>query len=221
MASDNLPRSVHHRFPAGRTPRATVIVAALGAAFALATSASAIGPESHNVREKYDFGMGVEIGGGSAVSVLNGQKNRDVKSPASLMLLPHLDWTFADFSDADNWARGQFDGLLEFHYLHNFRKTSGNYYGGGLGLRYRFTAPSWVTPFAQIDVGLGGLDYDLEDQRDGFSFSAGSAVGARWPLNESFGLTTSARWFHISNGGTRRPNNGIDHFMGMVGIDWH
>ena len=209
------------RLASGRTALPLCLLAAVGCAVGFATAAAAVGPESHHVREKSDFGMGLDIGGGAAVAVLNGQKNRDVKEPTVLMLLANLGWTVGDFSGANGWYRGQFDGLLEFQYLHNFHNTNGNFYGGGLGLRYRFTAPSWVTPYAQIDLGVGGLDYNLRDQSDGFSLTAGAALGARWPIGDRFGITTSARWSHISNAGLRRPNNGIDHFLGMVGIDFH
>jgi Lipid A 3-O-deacylase (PagL). len=94
-------------------------------------------------------------------------------------------------------------------------------YAAGLSLmyRYHFSSNRRFAPF--VEAGSGFVFTNLDDKIDeltgGFQFSPQAGIGIRSALSPSSDLIVSARWFHLSNAGTRTPNVGLNNYMITAG----
>ena len=68
-------------------------------------------------------------------------------------------------------------------------------------------------------VGIGGIDYDLASQADGFAFWLQFALGIKRQIGDRTALTGDVRLYHISNAGLTPPNAGIDMIAFTLGIE--
>jgi hypothetical protein len=88
--------------------------------------------------------------------------------------------------------------------------------------RYHLLPPALrggrLVPYAELSLGIGGLDFDLDQQDDGFNFFLQGGVGAQWLLSRRTALGAGWRYHHISNAGTRRPNIGINSHLFLFGL---
>lgn len=116
--------------------------------------------------------------------------------------------------------RGNFDVVVEPMLL--FRHPAD---GIGKGIqvlpRYNFLAGGdTVVPFVEIGAGFTFLDFDLRGQRDGLNFVVLGGLGSHVFVSERAALTPRVRYMHISNAGTRRPNQGLDTVQFLLGATY-
>ena len=94
-------------------------------------------------------------------------------------------------------------------------------YAAGLTLmyRYHFSSNRRFAPF--IEAGSGfvftNLDEKIPELNGGFQFSPQAGIGIRSALSRSSDLIISARWFHLSNAGTKKPNVGLNNYLITAG----
>ncbi|MBM4266119.1 MAG: acyloxyacyl hydrolase [Deltaproteobacteria bacterium] len=119
------------------------------------------------------------------------------------------------------WYAGAFEMMLEGTFLVNTSPRSGFAGGGGVLFRYDFLSVPHVVPYAELGGGMLDLEFDLNDQRDGFNFSLDGGLGIRWFIDANTVLSLAYRWQHLSNAGTALPNDGIDTHQPLLGISYY
>jgi opacity protein-like surface antigen len=117
-----------------------------------------------------------------------------------------------------HWYRGDIDFMLEGEFLFEF--DGGTYQGLALMFRYNFLREGRLIPFVELGSGMGNLDFDLDDQSDGFNLTPQLGIGFHYFVAERVSLNGATRWHHISNGGTKHPNNSINDFTFTVGATY-
>jgi hypothetical protein len=85
-------------------------------------------------------------------------------------------------------------------------------------LRQHFARGGKVIPFAEIGAGFVLTDIDVPELGGPFQFSLQAGAGLRVPIEEHSSLLFGARWFHLSNGGTREPNSSLNNILVTVGV---
>ncbi len=94
-------------------------------------------------------------------------------------------------------------------------------YAAGLTLmyRYHFSSNRRFAPFVEAGSGFvfTNLDDKIPELTGGFQFSPQAGIGFRSALSPSSDLILSARWFHLSNAGTRTPNVGLNNYLITAG----
>jgi opacity protein-like surface antigen len=118
----------------------------------------------------------------------------------------------------DSWLRGSLDATVEGTVVMNTEPDFGVGGGAVLGFRYDFLALGRLVPYVEAGAGVGGVDWNLEWQADGFIFFLQAGAGAHYRVGESWGLVGSWRYQHLSNAYTQRPNRGIDASVWSIGI---
>lgn len=97
-------------------------------------------------------------------------------------------------------------------------------YGVGVTpkLVYTFTALNRLRPY--VEGGGGPLWTDLggrvPEQPGQFNFVVWGGAGAAWFLTPRWAIHTGYRFIHISNGGTRHPNSGLNVGMPFIGLSF-
>jgi hypothetical protein len=89
---------------------------------------------------------------------------------------------------------------------------------GGLG--YHFHTGTFLDPFIRGSVGIAGTDAGEPDLGGKFQFNEQIGAGARFLLNEHHAITIEYAYWHVSNGGIREPNSGINAHLVSIGFAW-
>lgn len=143
-----------------------------------------------------------------------GTENEDV---GLVVVTPSLGVGVGGPLGGDAWWRGAFELRLDGQLWINTDPRNGEGGGATLSLRYSWLHSERFVPFLELGAGLGGIDFDLSSQRDGFNFILQGGGGFHWMLGERFGLTPIYRYHHMSNANTRKPNQGINSHQFLIG----
>ena len=110
----------------------------------------------------------------------------------------------------------QLEYIVEGHFARYF--TPGGYMIGVMPLGGRFYLGHGPTlPYISIGGGLGWTDLTVEEIDRRFNFLLQASAGVRRALSETDALTLEARLAHISNGGTKKPNLGLNCLVFLAG----
>lgn len=97
-------------------------------------------------------------------------------------------------------------------------------YGVGVTpkLQYTFTGLDRLRPYIEggggpIWTDLGGL---VPEQPGQFNFAVWGGAGAAWILTPQWALNVGYRLVHISNGGTRTSNSGLNFGLPFAGLSY-
>ncbi|HLZ34203.1 MAG TPA: acyloxyacyl hydrolase [Nitrospira sp.] len=125
-------------------------------------------------------------------------------------------------SIGSSWYQGQVGIGVE---LPTFRTDEPvTAYGIGISpkLLYSFTALGRLRPY--LEGGGGPLWTDLggrvPEQPGQFNFIVWGGAGCSWFLTPQWAVQAGYRFVHISNGGTRHPNSGLNAGMPFVGLSF-
>ncbi|MDG2049708.1 MAG: acyloxyacyl hydrolase [Myxococcota bacterium] len=132
---------------------------------------------------------------------------------------PQLRLLLERFGSGRAWYHGDLEGTLQGLLVLNFSPQTGVGGGATVGLRYRMMIEKRIQPFVEGGLGIGGIDFNLSSQDDGFEFFIEAGLGARYRLTSSVALAASLHWQHISNAQTHLPNVGIDTIGFMLAIE--
>ncbi|MFT4758488.1 MAG: hypothetical protein ACI9XO_000077 [Paraglaciecola sp.] len=132
--------------------------------------------------------------------------------------------------------------LLGYYTLHNFSKKKKNNFwlyvepqwvlvfydpkhdfdmefGANLGIKYEFNFGKTTLLTAAIGAGPHVISAVTTDQYRGFIFSDNMEIGIRQLFkNSDWEVHLKARWRHISNANLKKPNDGIDTYLIVVGV---
>ena len=133
-----------------------------------------------------------------------------------------------DFEDA-NQAQGRIgaswffvqDAELAFYGTGGYAWQPGEdagTYGLDLELRWHFLAREEWSLFASAGGGVMGSTAPVPDGGSPFNFTPSVGAGATFEVADDTRLYVSARWYHVSNGGTYANNpgrNGLGLWVGL------
>lgn len=101
-----------------------------------------------------------------------------------------------------------------------FHSGSKGFVGGlNLGVKGHFLTRGRILPF--LSLGAGALYSDFEDLSSKFNFALMAGAGFDLFLTKRLAIQFEYRLHHISNGGIRAPNIGINSNFGSVGLSWY
>jgi opacity protein-like surface antigen len=168
------------------------------------------------------FQIGFIAGHGSGFGKPFGSEGSSNEKVEFALLAPRTGVGISDAWARDSWYGGSFALIGEGQLWWAHEPHNG--FGGAfdLTLRYQLLAlrERDVVPFIESGAGLGGIDFDLDSQRDGFNFLLQTGAGLHWFLSERNSLELGYRYHHISNAGSRRPNVGINSHVAYLGISY-
>ncbi len=96
--------------------------------------------------------------------------------------------------------------------------TPGGYMVGLMPVGGRLSIGRGPTlPYVSIGAGLGWTNLEIEEVDRRFNFLLQGSAGVRRALSETEALTLEARIVHISNGGTKSPNLGLNCLVLLAG----
>ena len=121
-----------------------------------------------------------------------------------------------------DWYQGQVALGTELIAFHTYEPMTA--YGAGFTpkLVYTSTAFARVRPF--VEAGGGPMWTDLggrvPEQPGQFNFLVWAGAGASYHMTPAWALTAGYRVMHISNGGTRSPNSGLNAGLPFIGLSY-
>lgn len=90
--------------------------------------------------------------------------------------------------------------------------------GGAPMVRYNFATASRCIPFVEAGFGLLTTDIKGRDLSTTLQFKSEAGIGMHYFMREQTALTFEYHFFHLSNGGIKRPNGGVNLNFFAVGI---
>jgi hypothetical protein len=106
--------------------------------------------------------------------------------------------------------------ILEAHLAQYFTPSGTTFGVMPLGGRL-FLGSGRMLPYVSIGGGFGWTNLEIEEIDRRFNFLLQGSVGVRRALSEADALTLEARLSHISNGGTKSPNLGLNCLVVLAG----
>jgi hypothetical protein len=119
-------------------------------------------------------------------------------------------------------VRGSLEVIFEptFMFISEPAKTFGE--GASILLRYNFvTGTRWV-PF--FEAGIGILHWNLHIPRDlnsQLNYTILSGPGVNYFLTDKLAITGQVGLHHVSNGGRKSPNVGVNSSMYLLGVEYY
>ncbi|MBI4336127.1 MAG: acyloxyacyl hydrolase [Candidatus Omnitrophica bacterium] len=75
-------------------------------------------------------------------------------------------------------------------------------------------------PYIKLGLGVVYMTQHLSEQSTQFNFTEHIGAGASHFFTKSCALNLEFRFRHTSNGGIRKPNNGIDAYLTLAGLSY-
>lgn len=167
--------------------------------------------------------IGLQAGWGEGFS-LGFSGNGDGRRAEYIAILPQIGMDISGLVGTGRWYQGNLDAILEAEYFHQQAPGNSGFSAGG-ALILRYNARHWRrwSPYLEAGIGMGHLDFDLRDQDDGLVFYPQVGIGANVRLTKNLAFNAGWRFHHMSNAGTRLPNNGINANVFLLGfmVSWH
>jgi hypothetical protein len=126
----------------------------------------------------------------------------------------------ADVMEPDHWFGGNLEAVGILMAGGQERPHAAYFTGANAGLRYHFRTGTPLVPFLGGSIGMGITDIDDADATGKFQFNEELRAGLRYFLDESKAVTFEYGLWHISNGGFREPNNGVNAHVFSLGFGW-
>jgi hypothetical protein len=120
------------------------------------------------------------------------------------------------------WYQGQLALGAELIAFHTYEPIKA--YGAGFTPKLVYTSTTFgrIGPF--VEAGGGPLWTDLggrvPEQAGQFNFLVWAGAGASYHMTPTWALTAGYRVMHISNGGTRSPNSGLNVGLPFIGLSY-
>lgn len=122
----------------------------------------------------------------------------------------------------NSWYQGQIAIGAELVAFETSQPVTASGIGVTPKLVYTFTGLNRLRPF--VEGGGGPLWTDLggrvPEQPGQFNFIVWGGAGCAWPLTPQWAVQAGYRFVHISNGGTRTPNSGLNYGLPFIGLSY-
>ncbi len=161
--------------------------------------------------------IGLTVGPIFPIRVMPSQSSKIFGAAA----MPSWSMTLTD-PIGSNWYRGQVALGAELLVFGTSEPVTG--YGVGITpkLQYTFVGLDRLRPY--LEGGGGPIWTDLggrvPEQPGEFNFVVWSGTGCAWFLTPQWAINVGYRFVHISNGGTRTPNSGLNFGLPFAGLTY-
>ncbi len=91
-------------------------------------------------------------------------------------------------------------------------------FGLGIGLKYAYPVNDTYSVYVLGSVGPHYITLITQDQAQGFLFADTIGVGMSYAISPGSAINVEYRLRHLSNGGIREPNYGIEYHTGLIGF---
>lgn len=161
--------------------------------------------------------VGFTAGPFHPVRLLSGQSSKLF----GLAAMPSWSITVTD-EVGSGWYRGQLAFGAELILFHTTDPISATGVGLTPKLVYAWTSLNQVRPFVEGGSGPAWTDVGgrVPEQPGQFNFLVWGGAGCAWAIHPSWTVQAGYRLVHISNGGTRTPNSGLNFGLPFVGLSY-
>jgi opacity protein-like surface antigen len=134
------------------------------------------------------------------------------------LMICHIGFNLKEFSSGSPEGRkNTLTFFLEPQINPSFSPSTDVEFGAGLGLKYRYHLTEWLSAYGMASIGPHWMTLQTADQVSGFMFCEMIGVGLSMFVTDRSALNLEFRARHISNGGLKEPNGGLDACFGAVG----
>ena len=135
--------------------------------------------------------------------------------------MPSLMVTLSD-PLGDSWYRGQVSVGAEMVYIQFQEPILTHGFGFTPKIKYTFAALDRIRPFAEFAGGPFWTDLagKIPEESSRFNFVLTAGFGVSYFLTDRAALNVGYRFHHISNGGTRYPNIGLNASLPFGGFSF-
>jgi hypothetical protein len=125
-----------------------------------------------------------------------------------------------DVVGGNHWWGGNVEGLVQFMIGGQDHPEAAAFTGLNGGLRYHVRTGTRFDPFVSGSIGVAATDVGPPDLGGTFQFNQQIGAGARYLLSKRHAVTMAYAYWHVSNGGIREPNDGINAHLLSIGFAW-
>ncbi len=93
-------------------------------------------------------------------------------------------------------------------------------FGLGIGIQYAYPVTERISPYLLVVSGPHYISFDSPTQAKGFNFSSAIGAGIYLALRKDMALNLGYRHRHVSNADLKKPNEGIDSELGLLGLSF-
>lgn len=126
----------------------------------------------------------------------------------------------ADVMEPDYWFGGNIEGLGKIIAAVQDRPHGAYFFAVNGGLRYHFRTGTPVFPFIGGAVGVGITDINDADATGKFQFNQQIGGGLRYFFDPQTALALDYEYWHVSNAGIKKPNDGVNCHVFSLGLSW-
>jgi hypothetical protein len=153
----------------------------------------------------------------STVMVGYGSGGLPSKNYEPILMLWHLGYDLKGlFKDLPKYG-GTLTGFLEPQINPVFRPEKDVEFGVGIGLKYMHPLTKALSGYVMASVGPYFITLQTQEQVNGFIFFDTASLGLSFFLTPKSAVDLEYRFRHMSNGGIRQPNDGINVNMVAIG----
>lgn len=126
----------------------------------------------------------------------------------------------AEVMEPSYWFGGNLEGTVAFFTGMQDEPEGAYIFGANPGLRYHFRTRTSIIPYLGGSFGVAITDIGTPDATGKLQFNQQACAGARFFIDPSHAVSIEYAYWHISNGGIREPNDGVNAHIVSVGFAW-
>ena len=126
----------------------------------------------------------------------------------------------ADVLEPEYWFGGNIEAIGQLLMGGQDNPEGAYFFGLNGGLRYHFRTGTRFAPFIGGSIGVSMTDIETPDANGKFQFNEQIGAGTRYWLSGRHGITFEYNYWHVSNGGIRMPNDGVNAHIFSIGFAW-
>jgi lipid A 3-O-deacylase len=149
-----------------------------------------------------------------------GDASLDESVYRTLLIIGHLAKDITNFIPALKDHRGTLTFFLEPQFNAILKPAGESEFGLGIGFQYAYPVTERISPYILVVTGPHYISIDSITQADGFNFSSAIGAGIYLSLTKNVALNLGYRHRHVSNADIKKPNEGIDSEIGLMGLSF-
>ena len=155
---------------------------------------------------------------GFLVGYGNGHINSENRAYRPLLLIYHIGFDAHKlFPNIIPDSKGKFTFYLEPQFNPLLIPSDQYEVGIGFGAEYRFNIVHGLDGYVMGGSGFHHISFGSQSQSKGFNFNDTLGIGLYLYISKRSALNIGFRLRHVSNGGLKKPNKGINNYFGTLG----
>jgi hypothetical protein len=126
----------------------------------------------------------------------------------------------ADVMEPDYWFGGNLEAVGQLLLGAQDNPDGAYFFGLNGGFRYHFRTGTAFAPYLCGSIGIAITDIETPDSSGKFQFNEQIGFGTRYLLSRHRAITLEYDYWHVSNGGIREPNDGVNAHIFSLGFAW-